>query len=112
MRLAHFTQGVLGGGNARGQGRASVMPDPVRRQSPRRRGPLSSCPTPHGRRGSPSRPRAEPGTELPRPARPNMLRNATFFRFFGNFEKPGFDARSYLKMLFGYLSLGVHSRLI
>ncbi len=36
LRLAYFTQLVLGGGNARGQGLASEMPDPVRRQSHRR----------------------------------------------------------------------------
>src|SRR5208337_1944269 len=29
MRVVHFAQVVLGGGNAQGWGRASVMPDPV-----------------------------------------------------------------------------------
>src|SRR5208337_4627469 len=36
MRLVHFAQVVLGWGNARGWGRAAVMPDPVRRQRHRR----------------------------------------------------------------------------
>src|SRR5208282_1115369 len=40
MRVVHFAQVGLGGGNVRGWGRASVMPDPVRRHSGRRvRGP-------------------------------------------------------------------------
>jgi len=34
--MVYFAQVVLGGGNAREWGRASVMPDPVRRQSHRR----------------------------------------------------------------------------
>jgi len=37
-----------------------------------------------------------------------MLRKATFSRIFSNFQKTGFDARYWLKQVFGYLSLGVH----
>src|SRR5271157_4822513 len=40
----------------------------------------------------------------------NMLRKATFSRIFSNFQKTGFDARYWLKKVFGYLSLGVHSQ--
>src|SRR5208282_6605395 len=38
----------------------------------------------------------------------NMLRKATFSRIFSNFQKTGFDARYWLRKVFGYLSLGVH----
>jgi|SRR5271157_2802688 len=36
--MVHFARAVLGGGNARGWGRASLMPDPVPRQRHRRIG--------------------------------------------------------------------------
>src|SRR5271157_2576968 len=45
---------------------------------------LFSRHSPLARRGPPSLPRAAPGTEVPPPARVNMLQNATFFQFFEN----------------------------
>src|SRR5208282_1230943 len=46
-------------------------------------GHLSPAPRPMPVGDSPLLPRAEPGTELPRPARVNMLRKATAFRLVG-----------------------------
>jgi len=54
---------------------------------------LSPAPRPMPVGDSPLLPRAEPGTEIPRPARVNMLRKATVFRLFGDFQKRDFDAR-------------------
>src|SRR5208282_1976852 len=66
--------------------------------------------TPHDLWASPSLPRAEPGTELPRPARGQHTTKCYAFPVFLKIRETWFRRKFLAQKTLGYLSLGMHWR--